>query len=75
MPRSLNSVVIYRKVYFCTRKHIELGLNLSLAAGPKLLCLCFYVGFNWPGDSKHLGSAGRQADKYIGGKFLCFLCI
>jgi hypothetical protein len=28
---------------FCTRKHIEFGLNLSLAAGPKILCLCFYV--------------------------------
>ncbi len=36
-----------------------------------MLCLCFYVFFNWPGDSKHLGSAGRQADEYIaaGGKF------
>jgi hypothetical protein len=33
--------------------------------------LCF---FNWPGDSKHLGSAGQQADKYIApeGKFLMF---
>jgi hypothetical protein len=30
--------------------------------------LCF---FNWPGDSKHLGSAGQKADEYIapGGKF------
>jgi hypothetical protein len=39
-----------------------------------MLCLCFYVFFNWPGDSKHLGSAERQADKYIapGGKFLMF---
>jgi hypothetical protein len=26
---------------FFTRKHIEVGLNLSLAAGPKMLCLCF----------------------------------
>jgi hypothetical protein len=36
-----------------------------------MLCLCLYVFFNWPGDSKHLGSAGRQADEYIapGGKF------
>ncbi len=40
---SLNSLVIYRKVNFCTRKHIEVGLNLSLAAGPKMLCSCFYV--------------------------------
>ncbi len=33
-----------------------------------------YVFFNWPGDSKHLGSAGQQADKYIapGGKFFMF---
>ncbi len=36
-----------------------------------MLCLCFYVFLIWPGDSKHLGSAGRQADEYIapGGKF------
>ncbi len=29
---------------------------------------------NWPGDLKHLGSAGRQADEYIapGGKFFMF---
>jgi hypothetical protein len=62
------------KFYFCTRKHIEVGLNLSFAAGPKMLCLCFYVFFNWPGDSKHLGSARRQADEYIapGGKFFMF---
>jgi hypothetical protein len=60
------------------RKHIEVGLNLSLAVGPKMLCLCFYVFFNWPGDSKHLGSAGQQADKYIapGGKFfMFFMCL
>ncbi len=33
--------------------------------------LCF---FNWPGDLKHLGSGGQQADKYIapGGKFFMF---
>jgi hypothetical protein len=39
-----------------------------------MLCLCFYVFFNWPGDLKHLGSAGRQANKYIapGGKFFMF---
>jgi hypothetical protein len=39
-----------------------------------MLCLCFYVFFNWPGDSKHLGSAGQQADEYIapGGKFFMF---
>jgi hypothetical protein len=39
-----------------------------------MLCLCFYVFFNWPGDLKHLGSAGRQADEYIasGGKFFMF---
>jgi hypothetical protein len=59
------------------RKHIEVGLNLSFAAGPKMLCLCFYVFFNWPGDSKQLGSAGQQADEYIapgGGKFfMCFM--
>ena len=63
------------KFYFCTRKHIEVGLNnLSLAAGPKMLCLCFYVFFNCPGDSKHLGSAGWQADEYIAprGKFFMF---
>ncbi len=44
-----------------------------------MLCLCFYVFFNGPGDSKHLGSAGRQeADKYIapGGKFfMFFMCL
>jgi hypothetical protein len=36
-----------------------------------MLCLCFYVFFNWPDDSKHLGSAGQQADEYIapGDKF------
>jgi hypothetical protein len=30
--------------------------------------------FNWPGDSKHLGSAGQQAEEYIapGGKFFTF---
>ena len=56
----------------------EVGLNLSLAAGPKMLCLCFYVFFNWPGDSKHLGSAGGQADKYIaprGKFFMFFMCL
>jgi hypothetical protein len=39
-----------------------------------MLCLCFYVFFDWPGDSKQLGSAGRQADEYIapGGKFFMF---
>jgi hypothetical protein len=39
-----------------------------------MLCLCNYVFLNWPGDSKHLGSAGQQADKYIapGGKFFMF---
>jgi hypothetical protein len=43
-----------------------------------MLCLCFYFFFNGPGDSKHLGSAGRQADKYIapGGKFfIFFMCL
>jgi hypothetical protein len=43
-----------------------------------MLCLCFYVFFNGPGDSKHLGSAGRQADEYIapGGKFFyVFMCL
>jgi hypothetical protein len=31
----------------------------------------FMFFFNWPGDLKHLGSARRQADEYIGpgGKF------
>ncbi len=40
-----------------------------------MLCLCVYVIFNGPGDSKHLGSAGRQADEYIapGGKFLFYV--
>ncbi len=39
-----------------------------------MLCLCFYVLFNWPGDLKHLGSAEQQADKYIAprGKFFMF---
>jgi hypothetical protein len=34
-----------------------------------------FMFFNWPGDSKQLGSAGRQADEYIapGGKFFMFL--
>jgi hypothetical protein len=27
--------------------------------------ICFYVFSNGPGDLKHLGSAGRQADEYI----------
>ncbi len=43
-----------------------------------MLCLSFYVFFNWPGDSKHLGSARRQADEYIapGGKFFyVFMCL
>jgi hypothetical protein len=43
-----------------------------------MLCLCFYVFFNEPGDSKHLGSAGQQADEYIapGGKFfMFFMCL
>jgi hypothetical protein len=37
----------------------------------------FYVFFNWPGDSKHLGSAGRQANKYIapGGMFFMFFYV
>jgi hypothetical protein len=36
-----------------------------------MLCICFYAFFYWPGDSKLLGSTGRQAEKYIGpeGKF------
>ncbi len=41
-----------------------------------MLCICFYVFLNWPGDLKPLGSAGRQADKYIiapGGKFFMLL--
>jgi hypothetical protein len=56
------------------RKHIEVGLNLSIATGPKMLCTCFYVFFDCPGDLKPLGSARRQADKYIdrGGKFFMF---
>ncbi len=50
-----NSVVIFRKrhnilerFFFRTRKHIEVGLNLSLAAGPKRysnvysMFLCFF---------------------------------
>ncbi len=32
---------ILESFIFCTRKHIEVGLNFSLAAGPKMLCLCF----------------------------------
>ncbi len=42
-----------------------------------MLCLCFYVFFNGPGDSKHLGSAGRQADEYIAprGKLLMFIIL
>jgi hypothetical protein len=72
-PRNISECFI-----FCTRKHIEVRLNLSLAAGPKMLCLCFYVFFNGPGDLKHLGSARRQADEYIapGGKlFMFFMCL
>jgi hypothetical protein len=30
-----------------------------------MLCICFYVFLNCPGALKPLGSAGRQADKYI----------
>jgi hypothetical protein len=39
-----------------------------------MLYIFFYVYFNWPGDLKHLSSAGQQADKYIapGGKFGIF---
>jgi hypothetical protein len=40
-----NSVIIFRKrhnilerCFFGMRKHIEVGLNFSLAAGPKRLC-------------------------------------
>jgi hypothetical protein len=42
-----------------------------------MLCLCFSVFFNGPGDSKHLGSAGRQADEYIapGGKLFYFFYV
>ncbi len=49
----LNSVIIFRKrhnilerCFFGTRKHIEVGLNFSLAAGTKRLCLCFFVFFS-----------------------------
>jgi hypothetical protein len=37
-------------------------------------CICFFVFFYWPDDLKPLGSAGRQADEYIGpeGKFFMF---
>ncbi len=40
---------------------------------PKDVMFMFLCFFNWPGDTKHLGSAGRQADEYIapGGKFFC----
>ncbi len=36
------------KFYFCTRKHIEVRLNFSHAAGPKMLCLCFGVCYMAP---------------------------
>ncbi len=51
------------KFYFYSRKHIEVGLNLSLAAGPKMLCLCFWCFFQlarWfelPGQCR---TTGRQ---------------
>jgi hypothetical protein len=44
----LNRVIIFWKshniserYYFGTRKHIELGLNFSLVAGPKMLSPCW----------------------------------
>ena len=40
---------ILERYYFCTRKHIEVGLNFSLAAGSKMLCICFYVFSKCPG--------------------------
>ena len=45
--------------YFCSRKHIEVGLKLSLAAGSKKLCISVLLKLS----GKFL--PGRQADEYI----------
>lgn len=40
---------ISERYYFWTRKHIEVGLNFSLAAGSDVMYLCFYVFWKCPG--------------------------
>ncbi len=79
----LNSIIIFWKHHnilerclFGTRKHIEVGLNFSLAAGPKRLCLCFCffelssICFCWT------DSDVRQTDIYFSEVcFISFLCI
>ncbi len=80
----LNSVIIFRKhhnileiCFFGTRKHIEVGLNFSLAAGPKRLCLCFYVFLCCPAFLFCWTDLDvRKTDIYFSEVcFLCFLCI
>ena len=40
---------ISERYHFWTRKHIEVGLNFSLAAGSDVMYLCFYVFWKCPG--------------------------
>ncbi len=63
--------------YFCTRKHIEVGLKFSCATGSKMLCTSVFMFFKsvqanfFPG---HFWSTGRQI-LYItrGGLFFMFV--
>ncbi len=80
----LNSIIIFRKrhnilerCFFGTRKHIEVGLNFSLAVGPKRSCLYFYVFFSCPAFFFcWTDSDVRQTDIYFSEVcFLCFLCM
>jgi len=77
------SVIIFRKSHniserykFCTRKHIEVGLEFSLAAGSKMSCISVFMFFpKVPRQFFTLDTVGRHADKYItrrGKFFLCF---
>ena len=63
--------------YFCTRKHIEVGLNFSLAVGSKMLCICFYVFSKCPGNffPGHIWTTGRLIHSSREVCFFMFLCI
>jgi hypothetical protein len=63
---------------FVQENILKLDLIYLLRRDQRCYVYVFMFFFNWPGDLKHLGSAGRQVDKYIapGGKFfMFFMCL
>ncbi len=61
MTRIIKQPCYISESFFCTRKHIEVGINLSFAAGPKMLCfllLCWFqlaMWFETPGQCRMTG--------------------